>query len=147
MRSLQQRADALHGDLVEAAGRVQDANLPTLLIHGDYGTHNLLFRRDGTAVVHDFELARYDWRLLDIVIASLRLPPDQQSAFIAGYREAGDLPDRELDLLPWLWRYHLLSGAVRSWHVYSELGGEARLSTARTRLVRADAGPGEALAR
>ncbi len=147
VRFLREEADALRRHLVEAAGRVQDADLLTLLIHGDYGTHNLLFRRDGTAVVHDFELARYDWRLLDIVIASLRLPAELQAAFIAGYRGEGELPDRELDLLPWLWRYHLLSGAVRSWHAYSELGGEARLSTARTRLVRADAGPGEALAR
>jgi Ser/Thr protein kinase RdoA (MazF antagonist) len=147
IRYLQQQADALSQHLVESAGHVQDANLPTLLIHGDYGTHNLLFRRDGTAVVHDFELARHDWRLLDIVIASLRLTPAQRGSFIAGYREEGDLPDRELDLLPWLWRYHLLSGAVRSWHVYSELGGEGRLATARTRLVRADSGPAEALAR
>lgn len=147
IRYLRQRADALRRDLVEAAGRVQDADLPTLLIHGDYGTHNLLFRRDGTAVVHDFELTRYDWRLLDIVIASLRLTPAQRGALIAGYRQEGDLPDRELDLLPWLWRYHLLSGAVRSWHVYSELGGEARLATARKRLLRADSGPGEGAAR
>jgi len=147
LRWLRQRADHLRREVVEAARRVEEAQLPRRLIHGDYGTHNLLFRRDGTAVVHDFELARYDWRLLDLVIACLRLPPDLQDALIAGYRESGDLPSPELQLLPWLWRYHLLSGVIRSWQVYGELGGRARLTTARVRLVRADAGPGLVLTR
>jgi len=124
---------------------VEEAGLPRLVIHGDFGTHNLLFRKDGTAVVHDFELARYDWRLLDLVIASLRLRPELQAALIAGYRTGSDIADAELRLLPWLWRYHLLSGAVRSWHVYGELGSPARLATARARLLRAAAGPSAAL--
>jgi len=139
------RSDQHRRDLIEAADRVHDANAPQQLIHGDFGAHNLLFRRDGTTVVHDFELARFDWRLLDIVIASLRLPPARQGAFIAGYRQAGDLPSAELRLLPWLWRYHLLSGAIRSWERYREIGGQARAATARARLVRVESGPGEVL--
>lgn len=145
VRFLREQADRLRVDLVEAGSRVEDAGLPRLVIHGDYGTHNLLFRKDGTAVVHDFELARYDWRLLDLVIASLRLRPELQAALIAGYRAEGDIPRDELRLLPWLWRYHLLSGAVRSWSAFGELGGPARLSTARARLVRATAGPSAVL--
>jgi Ser/Thr protein kinase RdoA (MazF antagonist) len=147
LQFLREQADRLRVDLVAAGTRVEEAGLPRLVIHGDYGTHNLLFRTDGTAVVHDFELARYDWRLLDLVIASLRLRPELQATFIAGYRTEGAIPDAELALLPWLWRYHLLSGAVRSWQVYGDLGGPARLSTARARLLRAAAGPSEALTR
>jgi Ser/Thr protein kinase RdoA (MazF antagonist) len=145
LRLLREQADGLRADLVEAGSRVEEAGLPRLVIHGDFGTHNLLFRKDGTAVVHDFELARYDWRLLDLVIASLRLRPELQAALIAGYRTGSDIADVELRLLPWLWRYHLLSGAVRSWHVYGELGSPARLATARARLLRAAAGPSAAL--
>lgn len=145
VRFLREQADRLRVDLVEAGSRLEDAGLPRLVIHGDYGTHNLLFRKDGTAVVHDFELARYDWRLLDLVIASLRLRPDLQAALIAGYRTEVDVPHDELELLPWLWRYHLLSGAVRSWYTFGEMGDPARLSTARARLVRATAGPSAAL--
>lgn len=144
---LRARADALRSDLLDVGDRVQEASLPRVVIHGDYGTHNLLFRPDGTALVHDFELARFDWRLLDVVIASLRMPPAIQDTFIAGYRQVSDLSREELRILPWLWRYHLLSGAVRSWRMFQELGGPARLTTARARLLRAEAGPGEALAR
>jgi len=144
---LREQADRHRRDLLEAGTRVQEATLPRQLIHGDFGTHNLLFRRDGTAVVHDFELARHDWRLLDLVIASLRLPPTHQDALIEGYRQEGDLPLAELRLLPWLWRYHLLAGAIRSWQLYGEIGGPARLATARARLVRVESGPGEVLER
>jgi Ser/Thr protein kinase RdoA (MazF antagonist) len=96
-------------------------------------------------VVHDFELARFDWRLLDLVIASLRMPPAMQDVFVAAYRGEGDLAHAELRTLPWMWRYHLLSGAVRSWQMFRELGGPARLSTARSRVVRVEAGPGDVL--
>ena len=143
---LRARADRLRRELLEAGGRVEEADLPRLVIHGDYGTHNLLFRADGTAVVHDFELARFDWRLLDLVIASLRLPPAMQDVFVAAYRGTSDLARAELRTLPWMWRYHLLSGAIRSWQMFRELGGPARLSTARSRLVRVEAGPSDVLA-
>jgi Ser/Thr protein kinase RdoA (MazF antagonist) len=145
IRWLRERADRHRCDLVEAADRVEQAGLPGQLIHGDFGSHNLLFRRDGTPVVHDFELARFDWRLLDVVIASLRQLPVHQDTFIDAYRREGDLPTSELRLLPWLWRYHLLSGAIRSWHLYVEIGGRARLATARARMVRVESGPGAVL--
>ncbi len=120
---------------------VEAARLPTGVIHGDYGTHNLLFRSDGTAVVHDFELARLDRRLLDLVIASVRLMPENHAVFLSGYREEHELPETELALLPALWRFHLLSGAIRSWHGYTVFGGTDRLLTARSRIAAVEAGP------
>ena len=113
-------------------------DLPQLVIHGDFGIHNLLFQPDGTAVVHDFELARLDWRLLDLVIAASRLAPARRGAFMAGYRETNELPGAEIDVLPALWRYHLLTGAVRSWYGYSEFGNVDRLATARARIIEAE---------
>ena len=44
-------------------------DLPRVVVHGDYGLHNLLFPSPGQAVVVDFESARLDWRVNDLVSA------------------------------------------------------------------------------
>jgi Ser/Thr protein kinase RdoA (MazF antagonist) len=143
---LREQSDFIGNSLNEVAEIVQRADLPRLVIHGDYGSHNLLFRRDGTALVHDFELARLDWRLLDLVMTLPRLTPDAQRQFVAGYRTTNDLDGKELKLVPDLWRYHQLTGSMRSWYGYTELGGEQRLLSARTRVSRAQEGPTRGLA-
>ncbi|MFP3914640.1 MAG: phosphotransferase enzyme family protein, partial [Actinomycetota bacterium] len=56
------------------------------VIHGDFGLHNILFRRDGTATVHDFELARRDWRVIDVIEALGSMPRPGRRALLAGYR-------------------------------------------------------------
>jgi Ser/Thr protein kinase RdoA (MazF antagonist) len=143
---LRSRADYIADSLSHLDEQLGRVDLPMSIIHGDYGTHNLLFRSDGTAVVHDFELSRYDWRLLDLVITFGRVAPPNQAAFVAGYRTTRPLPSEEFAVLPVLWRFHLLSGAVRSWERFSELGGAERLVTARRRVAAAEAGPDQALA-
>ncbi|MEN8198403.1 MAG: phosphotransferase, partial [Pseudomonadota bacterium] len=51
--------------LEEALG---DAQLPRLVIHGDFGIHNMLFHDNESATLLDFELARLEWRLSDLVL-------------------------------------------------------------------------------
>ncbi len=143
---LRSRAGYISDSLTHLDDLLSRVDLPMSIIHGDYGTHNLLFRRDGTAVVHDFELSRYDWRLLDLVITFGRVAPRNQAAFVSGYRTTRVLSPVEFAVLPVLWRFHLLSGAIRSWERFSELGGAERLVTARGRVAAVEAGPDHALA-
>ena len=137
-RLLRERRQSIADGIVGSHERLEEVPLSRLAIHGDYGIHNLLVRRDGTATVHDFELSRLEWRLVDLVIALSRLGPDEGEAFLSGYDEVhGDRPD-EWRLLPEVWQHYRLCGAVQSWHTYARLGGQQRLLTASRRIEEAE---------
>ncbi len=83
------------------------SSLRTTLVHGDYGPYNLLLRSGRPLVVIDFELARLDWRLLDVVTAAPRFSvartgfsADRFAAFLAGYLELAPEMRGELALAP-----------------------------------------------
>ncbi len=83
------------------------SSLRTTLVHGDYGPYNLLLRSGRPLVVIDFELARLDWRLLDVVTAAPRFSvgrtgfsADRFAAFLGGYLELAPEMRAELALAP-----------------------------------------------
>ena len=122
------------------------ARLPRLVIHGDYGLHNLLFRRDGTATPLDFELARLEWRLSDLVSCLSRVryargAYDFESIqwFLEGYQAAYPLSAEEWRYLPQVWRFYKLQAAVQYWNSYFETGGPTRkLASAQDAMGQAD---------
>jgi Ser/Thr protein kinase RdoA (MazF antagonist) len=143
------RSSADSGWLAENAARIADdirgldvtlreAPLSRVVVHGDFGLHNLMFRREGDATVLDFELARLEWRLVDLAIVLSRVGVAQGRAFLAGYRAVHPIPSEEWRLLPDVWRFYRLCGAIRSWHKFTTLGGDNRLRTARSRVEEAD---------
>jgi Ser/Thr protein kinase RdoA (MazF antagonist) len=115
-----------------------DAPLTRSVIHGDHGIHNVLFRRDGTAILHDFELSRMDWQLVDLVIVLSRVEPLVGQAFLAGYDTTAGPPTEERRFLREVWQHYRLCGAVQSWSTFARLGDERRLATARARVEEAD---------
>ncbi|MEM7286254.1 MAG: phosphotransferase [Actinomycetota bacterium] len=131
---LRSRASSIVDGVARLAPVVEQANLHTSVIHGDYGTHNLLFRADGTGLVHDLELARVDWPVLDVAMALLRLRPELRSVFLEAYRTTTAIPDADLELLDVVTRYHLLTGAVRVWEAFGRTGNADRLAKARSRV-------------
>jgi Ser/Thr protein kinase RdoA (MazF antagonist) len=134
------RAPSVAERLVRLDQTLAHAGLPRVVIHGDYGIHNLLYRSDGSAIVHDFELARLDWRLIDVLAGAARLQaPPLRKAFIAAYRSAYEVVEAELTYLNEVWQDYRLRGAVHSWHNFSEFGGERRVMVARRRIEQADA--------
>ncbi len=136
----------LTAELIRLHDRLAEASPREVLIHGDYGLHNLMFRRDGVAVVSDFELARRDWRLVDLIIVMSRMRSELTPTFLDGYRSEADLPSTEWKHLDDVWQYHRLTGAIRSWHNYCRYGGEHRLVTAVERLEQAAAVRSRAMA-
>lgn len=135
--TLRGRSDQIASELARLEEEMSRAPLERVIIHGDYGIHNLLYRRNGTAVVTDFELARLEWRLIDIVIAISPMARDASRAFLDGYRREGDIPLDEWRRLPDVWQYYRLTGAVRSWDNYFRHGDDRRLATARQRVDEA----------
>jgi Ser/Thr protein kinase RdoA (MazF antagonist) len=137
-RRLVERSSRIVLDLPDVRRRVVDAALPRTLVHADFGLHNVLFARDGSTVVHDFELAHVDHRLVDLVIVLSRSTDVAGRAFIDAYRASTAVAPAEWERLPDVWIDHRLSGAVRSWDTYVRHGDERRLRTALARIDEAE---------
>lgn len=132
------RASELAERLTRLGEAVSRPPVSKTVIHGDYGFHNLLFRRTGTATVLDFELARIDLKLIDLVRMLSRQKRYAGRSFAAGYRSSSRISLDEWRLLPEVWEFYRLSGAVRSWRLGKEMGDPRRLATAQNRINEAD---------
>lgn len=90
------------------------ASLPRQIIHGDFGTSNVLVRDGRVIGVVDFEAAGPDVRAMDlatlIYITVVRTPLEQRwpvlRALCGGYRSALELDPTEIGALPALVRRH-----------------------------------------
>jgi len=146
--------------LVENSGRIgdeiarldavlSDADLPRLIVHGDYGLHNLLFRADGSVVIVDFELARIEWRLSDLVSCLSRfrygelgdISYDYESIgwFLEGYQQVLPLSVDEWRFFPQVWAFYRYQSAVQYWNSYYATNGpERKLHSARDAVAQAE---------
>lgn len=157
-RRLARPEDQPHADwLVRHAGaaleqlgpleeQLRAAPLTQTVIHGDYGLHNLLFGKGGTITPVDFELARLEWRLSDLVSCLSRFrygggAYDFESIrwFVEAYHAEHPLTSDERRRLPLVWRFYKLQGAVQYWSAYFETNGPARkLISARDAIEQAE---------
>jgi Ser/Thr protein kinase RdoA (MazF antagonist) len=138
IRWLRDNAGRIGDRLLVLHEALDDAQLARSVIHGDYGIHNILFRRDGTQILHDFELSRLDWRLIDIVTVLSRVEARLAGAFLEGYEDVAGLPGAEWRSRSDVWQFYRLCGAVQSWYTYARFGDGRRLATARGRVREAD---------
>lgn len=112
---------------------LRQAPLPRLIIHGDYGLHNLVFPKDGLVTMLDFETARLEWRLSDLVSALSRLrfrngryDFETISAFLSAYQAEYPMGKEEWDWLPKVWRFYKLRSSLIYWNSYLDTGGPVR---------------------
>ncbi len=136
-----ERSKFISDQLCQLDETLSSVCLPRLVIHGDYGIHNLLFQKDGSVTVHDFELSRVEWRLVDLVTVLSRLDYRKCRVFMSAYQEAYSLTPEEWQYLPLVWQYYRLRGSVQSWNNYFEVGNRSRLVTARERVIEAEQVP------
>jgi Ser/Thr protein kinase RdoA (MazF antagonist) len=119
--------------------------LPRVVVHGDYGLHNLLFDRTG-AVVVDFEVSRLDWRVDDLVSVlgkhryrDGRYDFESIRCFVGAYEKVAPLAQQERDRFPEVWRLHKLRAAVQYWNGYFQTDGPVRkLASAVDAIGQAD---------
>jgi glycosyltransferase involved in cell wall biosynthesis/Ser/Thr protein kinase RdoA (MazF antagonist) len=136
-RWLAQNADEILERIVALRQALAGVELPRLVIHGDYGLHNLLFQSDRSATVLDFDLARLEWRLREIVMIIERGGIENSHVFLPAYQEIYPLTEDEWQALPQVWQLRSLEGAVQNWNTYFEHGIEKNLATARARIAQA----------
>ncbi len=125
--------DRIRLALEVAADRLDGASLTSTVIHGDYGVHNLIVPSVDAPVVHDFELARVEWRLVDLALTLARLRPPSAVVFSQAFREAGGFSNEEWALFPTVWSHYHLTGAVQSMQNFVRHGGSSRIDGARKR--------------
>jgi Ser/Thr protein kinase RdoA (MazF antagonist) len=88
------------------------SDLSKLVIHGDYAPWNILFRPGQPPFVLDFNAARLDLKIFDIVLATFwfawggtRLDPGRAMAFQTGYGETGQLHVVDVELASSVFRW------------------------------------------
>ena len=150
------RSNAALTDLLQEFKRVEDtlvelddylrrADPPRLIIHGDYGPYNLLFKANHPVVILDFELARLDWRLTDFAngipsFAQNRLgfSFNKMRTFLEGYRSLLPLEHDELALLPVVWQFLALRRAIVCCYRFARTDSSRWAREARERLELAE---------
>lgn len=115
---------------------LSQAPLPRLVIHGDFGLHNLLFQQDGQVIVVDFELSRLEWRVSDLVSCLSRYRYSRRDRlvydfasiqwFMDAYQKTYPLSSDEWQLLPQVWRFYKMQSAVQYWNSYFQTNGPVR---------------------
>jgi Ser/Thr protein kinase RdoA (MazF antagonist) len=124
---------------------LREADLPRQIIHGDYGPYNLLCRKNAPAIILDFEMARLDWRLSDIIFALYRFSYGRFSfsnrrirCFLDAYQSILPLRAEELRLFPYIWKFLNLRSCVRNWYSYYQTRNKKSLNRAIKSLDRSD---------
>jgi Ser/Thr protein kinase RdoA (MazF antagonist) len=140
------RAPSLLDQISDQERGLAGASFPRLIIHGDYGLHNLIFQPTGRVVPVDFELSRLDWRLNDLisVLGKHRYRGgtydlEAMEAFLRAYSAEFPVTEDERDRLGAAWRLYKLHAAVQYWNSYFETDGPVRkLASALDSLDQAD---------
>lgn len=143
---LVQNCNHILDELGQVDESLRNSALTRLIIHGDYGLHNIVFHKDGVVTPIDFESSRLEWRLSDLVSALSRLRYrsgvynfESIRHFLEGYQSAYSIGEAEWQFLPLVWRFHKLRASLIYWNSYFETGGPARkLISARDAVSQAD---------
>lgn len=140
------RAEQLEQALPELEAVLTEATLPRLVIHGDYGPYNLLFRQNAPVIVIDFEIARLDWRLTELVDALWRFGEDRflgfridkMKVFLDAYQTHLPLALEELRSLPAVWKYLHIRRFIVNWYRYCDTLADSSLAKAQLHLKLID---------
>jgi len=140
------RRHEIAGRIARLEARLGALELPRGVVHGDFGLHNLLFPRGGETVVLDFENARLDWRVNDLVSAlgkfrGVRGTYDSESmrVFAQAYLRLHPLGTEEHEHFAEAWELYRLRAAVQYVNSYFATGGPVRkLRSAVSALGQAD---------
>jgi len=112
---------------------LRKAELPRLIIHGDYGLHNLIYQSLDTAVPVDYELSRLEWRMSDLVsvVSKFRYKDgsydfESITRFMHAYQTEYPIATDEWQHFPQVWKFYKLMKAVQYWSSYFETNGPVR---------------------
>jgi Ser/Thr protein kinase RdoA (MazF antagonist) len=118
-------ARKLEEQMVRSIEILDEAGLPRQIIHKDYNQSNILYRKYKSPVIIDFEIARLDWRLIDIIDGweafakdKFMYNPKKMEIFFKAYQDKNRLRKDELRFIPLVWKYLDLTRCILNLHNY-----------------------------
>lgn len=141
---LREHANTIEATLHDLDATLAAVALPRCIIHGDYGPYNLLFKRGAPVVVLDWELARLDWRLVDLATALFFFAHTRfgfsfgkAQWFVHAYCRACAVDEDELRWLPPVWQFITLRRVIVCWQRFAQTPDHRWLAEAHTKLALA----------
>jgi len=143
---LLQNARKLETILFDNTYMLNRADLPRQIIHKDYSPGHLLFRKNARPVIIDFEIARFDWRLVDIIDGLRSFCMNRKGyychnkirTFLSNYQAQVPLTSAELKFFPSVWKLMQAWGCIFSWYQHSSIGSKGALIRACQKLKDLD---------
>lgn len=112
-------------DLVKTESVLTNANLPKQVVHVDFGRSNVLFHKNELPTIIDFEIARIDWKIVDILngltafcVKNRKLVDERVKIFLQAYNENSCLTEKELHFMPILNTYLNISRCIKKLRNY-----------------------------
>lgn len=140
---LQERSEYLKEEMCRLEDLLNRADLPRTVIHGDYGPYNLLFKKNGSVFVLDFEMARFEWRVAEIIRSWYRFCYDRSGfnlskmqLLLDSYQADMPLTAEECQLIPEVWKFFNLRRTIRSWYRYHQASNAKMIMDAHQCLER-----------
>jgi Ser/Thr protein kinase RdoA (MazF antagonist) len=126
-------ADKILEEMNQLDNDLKSASLPRIIIHGDYGLHNLIYQTLDLAVPVDYELSRIEWRLVDLisVVSKFRYKDgsfdfESINRFMIAYQTEYPIEEEEWLNFPQVWKFYKLMKAIQYWNSYHETNGPVR---------------------
>ncbi len=127
----------LGDSLVEIQKQLRPVNLPRQIIHKDFGPSNILFRKNEKPIVIDFEIARLDWRVVDLINgwekfcnSKFGFSQKKMKIFLDAYQKEVRLSENEFKYIPLVWKYLNLTACIFSFHQFCLTGSRPLLAYA-----------------
>jgi Ser/Thr protein kinase RdoA (MazF antagonist) len=134
LKLLFNNADVYKEKLVGLDYSLKNNHTPCTVIHGDFTPYNLLYLNYNLAFVLDFEMARLDWRLVDIIrswhaFCSSKggFDLEKMKIFFDAYQNHMSVLDDELKLIPKVWEYFCIINIIQSWRGFIQVRTADRL--------------------
>jgi Ser/Thr protein kinase RdoA (MazF antagonist) len=143
---LLQNARKLKTILFDNTYLLNSTDLPRQIIHADYHPGHLLLRKNEPPVIIDFEIARFDWRLIDIIYGLQTFCKNRRGyychnkirTFLSNYQFIMPLTPTELKFFPSVWKLMQTWWCIFSWHQHCSIDRKGALIRACQKLKDLD---------
>jgi len=113
------------------------ADLNYQVIHKDFGQANVLYTQHNSPVIIDFEIARIDWKIVDLIDGWVNFCKcrtgfnlEKMRAFYNAYNNILRLKKNELAYIPQIWKFLSITKCILFLNQFCEAGSKRALKKA-----------------
>lgn len=116
---------------------LKEADLDCQIIHKDFGQANVIYRCNNSPIIIDFEIARMDWRIIDLIDGWENFCSGwsgfslgKMKIFYNAYNNTVRLSENELVFIPIIWKFLNTTKCILFLNKYCETGNKQALKKA-----------------